>query len=116
MDKNEVLDQEKHDEPEIETETVSETVVEKSAEEPVPEGVNWYIIQCFTGQEYKVLARIHQLMETKECKNTIFRALVPEEQTVEIKNNKRVEKTTKIYAGYVFVQMTEDELELDLVY
>ncbi len=89
--------------------SASVSSVENEHASEIPDGVNWYIVQCFTGQEYKVLSRIQQLMETPECKKHIFRALVPEEQTVEIKNNKRLEKTTKIYPGYAFVQMTEDE-------
>ena len=70
---------------------------------------NWYIVQCFTGHEYKVQARILSLIEKEVFKDKIFRVLVPEEETVEIKNNKRVEKVSKIFPGYVFVQMLSDE-------
>ena len=48
-------------------------------------------------------------MELDAFKSKIFRVLVPEEETVEIKNNKRVEKVTRIFPGYVFVQMENDE-------
>ena len=69
----------------------------------------WYIIQCFTGQEYKVRDRVEQLVEEKEASDRIVRVLVPEEETVEIKNNKRLEKVIKIFPGYVFVQMDYDD-------
>lgn len=68
----------------------------------------WYIIQCYSGHEYKVMSRVQSLIDSDDFKDKIFRVLVPEEETVEIKNNKRVEKTTKIYPGYVFVQMLDD--------
>ena len=69
----------------------------------------WFIVQCFSGHEYKVQTRVQQLMELDAFKENIFRVLVPEEETVEIKNNKRVEKVTRIFPGYVFVQMAQDE-------
>lgn len=73
------------------------------------DGRSWYTIQCFSLHEYKVRDRILQLMEN-ELSKTVFRVLLPEEQTVEIKNNKRMEKTSKIYPGYLFVEMLPDEM------
>jgi transcriptional antiterminator NusG len=122
MSENEALEQEQEEvvvAVEDDSEQVSETVdvVEEVAEEQVEEKKEesaedkgyWFIVQCFTGHEYKVQARINQLIERDEFKEKIFRVLVPEEETVEIKNNKRVEKITKIFPGYVFVQMLPDE-------
>ncbi|NBV41334.1 transcription termination/antitermination factor NusG [bacterium] len=77
-------------------------------EEAADDGRQWYIVQCFSAQEYKVKDRIEKLVEEKSYQNRLFRVLVPEEETIEIKNNKRVEKTTKIYPGYVFIQMIYD--------
>lgn len=90
---------------------VEEIVAEDASLPPVQDledGRQWYIIQCFSAQEYKVKGRIEKLIEDKGYQNRIFRVLVPEEETIEIKNNKRVEKTTKIYPGYVFVQLIYD--------
>jgi len=39
----------------------------------------------------------------------IFRVLVPAEETVEIKDGKRVEKTRKMFPGYVFIDMILDD-------
>ena len=39
----------------------------------------------------------------------VNRVLLPEEETVEIKNNERKEKIKKCYPGYLFVQMLPDE-------
>lgn len=66
--------------------------------------LEWYIVQCFSSQEYKVMNRVLLMMEDGVFGDKVTRILVPEEETVEIKNNKRVERTAKIYPGYVFVE------------
>lgn len=69
----------------------------------------WYIIQCYSGHEYKVRSRVEALIFSEAFKEKIFRVLVPEEEVVEIKNNKRVERVIKIFPGYIFVQMLPEE-------
>nr|RAP32866.1 transcription termination/antitermination factor NusG [Candidatus Marinamargulisbacteria bacterium SCGC AG-410-N11] len=72
------------------------------------EGLDWYIVQCYSGQEYKVQLRIEQMVEEKKWEKKIVRVLVPEEDTIEIKETKRVERRVKVYPGYVFLQMAND--------
>lgn len=72
------------------------------------EGVYWYIVQCYALYEQKVRDHILQMMED-EFNGIIFRVLLPEEETVEIKNNERKEKIKKMFPGYLFVQMKKDE-------
>lgn len=79
----------------------------EEAQEEVEDGREWYAVQCYSLQEYKVKDRIEQLMEN-ELNGKVHRVLLPEEETVEIKNNKRQEKISKIYPGYIFVQMLPD--------
>ena len=66
---------------------------------------SWFIVQCFSGQEHRVLHHIQTLISDPIYNKHLFRAIVPSEETVEIKNNKRVEKTVRLYPGYVFIQM-----------
>lgn len=68
----------------------------------------WYIIQCQTGKEYHVKERISQLLE-KEPTDDVGNVLIPEEDTIEIKNNQRVEKVRRIYPSYVFIQLVNKE-------
>lgn len=70
----------------------------------------WFILQTYSGQEYKVKERIESLIEENEFQGKLERVLVPQEETIEIKNNKRIERTVKVYPGYVFVKVSEDEL------
>ena len=81
---------------------------EAELEEEDTTGRYWYSLQCYSLQEYKVRERIYQLMK-EEFKDIVHRVLLPEEETVEIKNNKRLEKVSKIYPGYLFVEMNPDE-------
>jgi len=70
---------------------------------------NWYILQCYSNQEMKVQARIESLIQDQHLTDRIFQVLIPKEETVEIKNNKRMEKTVKIFPGYIFIEMIPDE-------
>ncbi len=89
--------------------------VESAPETPEVEGKEWYIIQCYSNQEHKVLAKIQNLIEEKSLQNKVFQVLVPEEDTIEIKNNKRLEKRTKIFPGYVFIEMVmQDDVFYDI--
>jgi transcription termination/antitermination protein NusG len=81
----------------------------KDIEESKASPGEWYIVQCYSGQEYKVRTALEYLIEESKLEDKIFRVLIPEEETIEIKNNKRKEKVTKIFPGYVFVQMLFDE-------
>ncbi|MSR88400.1 MAG: transcription termination/antitermination factor NusG [Candidatus Margulisbacteria bacterium] len=79
------------------------------------ENAHWFIVQCYTGQEYKVQERINDISELKGYQEKIFRVLVPEEEIIEIKNNKRLEKVIRIFPGYIFVQMIiDDEVFYDI--
>ncbi|MBL6722513.1 MAG: transcription termination/antitermination factor NusG [Candidatus Margulisbacteria bacterium] len=72
------------------------------------QGAQWYIVQCYALYEQKVRDRIIQMQEN-EFKGIVHRVLLPEEETVEIKNNERKEKVKKMFPGYLFVQMQPDE-------
>lgn len=74
----------------------------------VNDAAQWYIVQCYALYEQKVRDRILQMLEN-EFKDIVFRVLLPEEETVEIKNNERKEKVKKMFPGYLFVQMIPDE-------
>ena len=92
-------------------EEINEEAVEAEVEEISPkkqkeeEYVPWYIIQCYSGQEHKVRDRIERVMsDNKSLKKAIVKILLPEEETIEIKNNKRIEKVVKLYPGYLFLR------------
>jgi transcription termination/antitermination protein NusG len=69
----------------------------------------WYIVQCYSNQEYRVRSRVQTIIDDRKYVDHLYRVLVPQEETVEIRNNKRYERVTKIFPGYVFVQMEYNE-------
>jgi transcriptional antiterminator NusG len=98
------------DEEDILDKNVSEESLldDGSAVSQVNDAAQWYIVQCYALYEKKVRDRILQMLEN-EFKDIVFRVLLPEEETVEIKNNERKEKVKKMFPGYLFVQMIPDE-------
>lgn len=89
-------------------EKVEEEKAEEKQESEYQEKPSWYIIHTYSGHEYKVKERIEQRSQAMNITNKITKVIVPEEESVEIKNNKRQEKTNKMFPGYVFVEMVLD--------
>jgi transcriptional antiterminator NusG len=87
---------------------VSEAKPVASSEEGTEER-RWYILQTLTGSEELVKASIERSVKQFGIENKVFNVLVPEEDIVEIKDGKRVEKKKKMFPGYVFAEMILDE-------
>lgn len=73
----------------------------------------WYAIQTYSGHENKVQRLLQKKIEdepgeTPEEKQ-ISECLVPTQDTVEIRNGKRVTVTKRMYPGYVLVHMAMNE-------
>ncbi|MDD4178955.1 MAG: transcription termination/antitermination protein NusG [Candidatus Margulisbacteria bacterium] len=93
---------------EIKAEEKVESVEKAPLAPPVGER-KWYVVQTFTGQEDKAKSALEQMVKDEGLGSRIFQILVPIEETVEIKGGKRVEKTRKMFPGYVFLDMILDE-------
>ena len=99
----------------IDSEPVDQDVEQDKEGANLDDNKNWYIVQCLSNYELRVQTRIQQLIDAEKYKGRLLRVLVPMQQTVELKNNKRIEKNTKIFPGYVFIQMLfSDELAYEL--
>lgn len=94
---------------EVVADAVPEVVPAVDAAPVSTEEAKWYIIQTYSGYENKVRIGLEQRIKQLMLETKILKVLIPEEETVEIKDNKRVEKTKKMYPGYVFVKMVMDE-------
>jgi transcription termination/antitermination protein NusG len=70
----------------------------------------WYVLQTLTGQEDLAKSGIERTIKQFSLENKVFNVLVPEEDIVEIREGKRVEKKKKMFPGYVFVEMILDEM------
>lgn len=65
----------------------------------------WYVVNTVTGYEYKVKEKLERRIDSMELQENIFRVIVPEQKVLEVKDNKQVEKTKKMFPGYVLVEM-----------
>jgi transcriptional antiterminator NusG len=97
-------------EEEVKEEKVSAEVEVLESEQPKEEEVKrWYIVQTLTGYEERVKRAIERSIAEANLQSQILNVLIPEEEVVEIRNNRRIEKVRKMYPGYIFVEMILSE-------
>jgi len=65
----------------------------------------WYVVHTYSGREDKVKKSLETAIENLNIQDAISKILVPTEEVVEIKQNKKIIKKRKFYPGYIFVEM-----------
>ncbi len=65
----------------------------------------WYVVHTYSGHEDKVKNSIERTVENLNMKDLISQVLVPTEDVVSVKNNKKKIRKKKFYPGYVFIEM-----------
>lgn len=70
---------------------------------------HWFVVHCYSGQEYKVCHAIEQRIETMGMQDKIFDVVVPTEEEIEVKEGKRRTVERRVFPGYILVQMRMDE-------
>lgn len=76
----------------------------------VTEGMNWFVLRVASNKEDYVRETLLRKIEIEGMKHLVNRILVPTEKTRTVKNGKQKITETKLYPGYVFVEM---KLEAD---
>ena len=71
----------------------------------MPEEKNWYVVHTQTGHEDKVREKILLQAEARGFTDRIFKVLVPTEEVVEVKQNKKILRKRKFFPSYILVQM-----------
>jgi transcriptional antiterminator NusG len=66
----------------------------------------WYVVHTYSGHEDKVKDSIQKTVANLGKQEVISQVLVPTEEVVEVKQNKKRIRKRKFYPGYVFVEMT----------
>jgi len=69
----------------------------------------WYVLHCYSGYENKVRHAIEQRIETMGMRNQIFDVVVPTEEEIEVKDGKRRTVESRVFPGYILVQMILSE-------
>ena len=79
----------------------------------------WYIVHTYSGYEDKVKKSLEMAVTNLNMHDVVSQVLVPTEEVVEVKQNKkRIKKRIKkrkFYPGYVFVEMTINNMTYWLV-
>lgn len=65
----------------------------------------WYVVHTQTGHEEKVKNKILLDIEVQNFGDRVFQALVPTEQVLEVKQDKKISRKRKFFPGYVLVEM-----------
>jgi len=68
----------------------------------------WYVIHTQPGFEDRIRNALKQKIEAENAQNKVFDVLVPTEDVVEVKKNKKQVKKRKFFPGYLLLDMIVD--------
>jgi transcriptional antiterminator NusG len=77
-----------------------EPVVESAYDRPG----EWYVVRCFSGHEMKVFEALKTLVVNQGLQDQIYEIVIPEEDVIEIRREKRVTVKKKTLPGYMLVR------------
>lgn len=69
---------------------------------------SWYLIHTFSGHEDKVRTSIEKSVSINAMTDKIAQVVIPTEEVIELKKNKKQIRRRKFFPGYVLVQMKAD--------
>lgn len=70
--------------------------------------MEWYAIQTYFGSEQAVKRGIENLIAQNNLQDKIEQIIVPTEDIIEVKNNKKKISERSLYPGYVFIKVELD--------
>ena len=69
----------------------------------------WYVVHTQAGYEDRVYKTLSQKIETDKLQGKIFKIMIPTEDVVEVKKNKKKISKRKFFPGYILLDMRVDE-------
>ena len=66
----------------------------------------WYVINTYSGHEYKVIEALKTRIKTMGLEDQIFQAIVPIQSKMVIRRGQKVKSQEKTFPGYVLIQMS----------
>lgn len=66
----------------------------------------WYVINTYSGHEYKVIEALKTRIKTMGLESQIFQAIVPLQSKMVIRRGQKVKSQEKTFPGYVLIQMS----------
>lgn len=80
-----------------------------------PRTRGWYVVHIQSGYEDRVHKTLLQKIEIEKLQDKIFNVLIPTEDVVEVKKNKKKISKRKFFPGYLLMDMIVDEVSYWLV-
>jgi len=68
----------------------------------------WYVIHTRTGFEERVNKMLQHKLDTNELTGKLFQVLIPTEDIIQVKHNKKVVSKRKFFPGYVLANLELD--------
>jgi len=68
----------------------------------------WYLVHTYSGHEDKVRSAIEKAVSIKSMNDRIQQVVIPTEEVIELKKNKKQIRRRKFFPGYVLVEMIAD--------
>ena len=93
----------------------SEALAETEAAPKPPEGPKraWYVVHCYSGYENKVKKGLEQRIKSmppeQKMEELIFRAVVPTEEELDLRQGQRKVIQRRVFPGYILVEMIMTE-------
>jgi transcription termination/antitermination protein NusG len=65
----------------------------------------WYVINTYSGHEYKVIEALKTRIKTMGLEDQIFQAIIPIQSKMVIRRGQKVKSQEKTFPGYVLIQI-----------
>jgi transcriptional antiterminator NusG len=69
---------------------------------------HWYLVHTYSGHEDKVRSSVEKAVGIQGLKDRIAQVVIPTEEVIELKKNKKHIRRRKFFPGYILVQMIAD--------
>ena len=69
----------------------------------------WYVINTYSGHEYKVIDALKIRIKTMGLEDEIFQAIVPIQSKMVIRRGAKIKTQEKTFPGYVLIQMVVND-------
>ncbi|MDR0915305.1 MAG: transcription termination/antitermination protein NusG [Endomicrobium sp.] len=75
----------------------------------------WYIVHTYSGYEYKVKKKLEVSIANLDIQKFISQILIPTEEIILVKKNKKNIRKRKFYPSYIFIEMAINDITYSLV-